>query len=126
MPLNLEKVHDYQPVPGSAGVRLVKKTPYVRVVKGHIYSPDGKTILEPGQPPVICQAGVFYSDGGDKIKVEDVPEWFWEEARAMSKEGRANVGLVLPEEKKGKGKKSASSVERNLIKQTAAGTEEGA
>ncbi len=124
MGLNLEKVHDYQRVPGTSEVRLVKKTPYVRIVKGNVYSPDGKVILEPGKPPVICQAGVFYSDGGDRIKPDDVQEWFWEEARKIPKEARANTGLVLPEERKPKSKKSASSVERNLIKQTAAGSEE--
>ena len=124
MGLNLEKVHDFQRVPGTNEVRLVKKTPYMRFVKGNIYSPDGKTVVEPGAPPIICQAGVFYSDGGQRISPDNIPEWFWEQGRNIDKDKRAAVGFVLPEERKNKGKKSASSVERNSIKPTAAEAKE--
>ena len=98
MPLRLTEVQRYERVPGRQEVRLTGTNPYARWVNGD-------------NTPVVCQGGAFYSDGGERIPVKDVPPWVWEAAGKMSKQGREKIGLVLPEDeeeqnKKGKRKKA--------------------
>lgn len=90
MGLNL-RPHNYQKGNAPGEVILQSKDPYIRFVCG---TPDG----EDHRYPIIAQRGRFYTDGGDVIKHEDIPEWFWIEARKVSEEGRKAVRLKLPEE----------------------------
>jgi len=85
MPLMLDKVHEHEIEEGSNRMILVRTNPYARFICKD-------------QPPVICQKGNFYSDGGDRIKRLDVPKWVWDSAKHMTPEGRSNIGLVLEEE----------------------------
>lgn len=47
--------------------------------------------------PLFVQEGVIYAEGGEVIA--EPPDWFWEEARKCTPQARAEVGLVLPEER---------------------------
>lgn len=64
---------------------MIRKNPYVRFVHEQ-------------EPPVICQGGQFYSDGGERLKGPDIPDWVWKQASLMTKQGRDKVGLKLPNE----------------------------
>tara|TARA_Y100000310_G_scaffold215849_1_gene216801 strand:+ start:133 stop:633 length:501 start_codon:yes stop_codon:yes gene_type:complete len=91
MPLNL-RPHNYVPSKDQPGVMVLQKhTPYVRYIAG---TPEG----EDHRYPIIAQSGVLWTDGGDRIPWDDVPDWFWAEARKTSEEKRKQIGLVLPEE----------------------------
>jgi hypothetical protein len=85
MSLNLTKVHEYAREADSGRMVLVKSDPYVRFVARESF-------------PVICQAGKWYTDGGDRLAADDVPRAVWAQARNMSKESRKKCGLILPEE----------------------------
>lgn len=76
-------VHHYTRIPGTMDVRLVKTTPYVRLSAGN-------------EPPLFVQGGLVFSAGGPLV--EELPPWFWEEARRLSAETRQACGLTLPEE----------------------------
>ena len=82
MPLQLDKVHVHEKQPGGAMV-LIRTNAYIRFVKQE-------------EAPCIIQNGVWYSDGGPKIKLADVPQWVWAQAKKMTEEGKRKVGLVLP------------------------------
>jgi len=96
MGLDIYKVHEYSHQEGPNGkvAVLVKSRPYVRMVSASILDREGIVIEE--RTPMICQDGSYYSDGGDKMKKEDVPDWFWQSAAKMSEEGRKKCKLVLP------------------------------
>lgn len=79
MGLELSKVHDYQKVPGSMEVRLVKTRPYVRLCRE-------------GGPPLYVQEGRIYSEGGPEM--DPVPAWFWEEAGRVAPAVRDETGLA--------------------------------
>jgi len=85
MALNITGVHVMERREGRDF--LVKSLPYTRFV-------------DSGYGAVSCQGGRFYSDGGNQpaIPREEVADWVWRAARAMTVEGRENVGLILPEE----------------------------
>ncbi len=87
MSLNINKVHVLQRDATGRDI-LQKSNPYARFV-----SSDGGAMS--------VQGGRFYSDGEKQpvIPFKDVPGWVWKAVRAMTPEGRANVGLVLPEER---------------------------
>jgi len=78
MGLEMNKVHVYQE--GERGNVLISRNPYSRFIRQ-------------GSTPVICQRGVFYTDGGDRIPREDVPDWVWDQGAKMTDEGRAKVGF---------------------------------
>jgi len=63
----------------AAGVK-VTLLPYTRFVQG-------------GEATVNIQRGTFWSDGGDRIKPEDVPQWVWYAVGKMTEEARKNIGL---------------------------------
>lgn len=87
MALMLNKVHDYQKVPGKRhDVRLVGEHHYVRL--------GGN-----GLPPIFIQDGHCYSEGGEELALDKLSEPFWVEARKITPEMRRTVGLVLPEER---------------------------
>jgi hypothetical protein len=77
-PLALDQVHQYQRLPGTLEVRLVRTNPYVRITNG-------------GEPPLFVQGGVIYSEGGDVIT--DPPAWWAAEVLKLSPTVRAEVGL---------------------------------
>jgi hypothetical protein len=74
----LRKVHEYQRVPNTTEVRLVRTTPYVRL-RG---SAD--------DPPLFIQGGQVYSEGGQIIA--DPPAWFWDELAKVSDGTLREVG----------------------------------
>lgn len=77
--------HQYEKIPGQGmQMRLARVVPYLRIR----HSTD---------PPLFIQKGEVYTDDGEEVK--ELPEWFWDEARKCSPAARAEVGLVLPEEK---------------------------
>lgn len=85
MSLQLDGVHKLQRQEGTNRMILVGKSPYTR-------------FTQEGCFPVIIQRGTFYTDGGDKIPFNEVPDWVWDRASKMTPEGRASVGLVMPDE----------------------------
>jgi hypothetical protein len=74
------KVHEYTRVSGSQAVRLTKVTPYIRLVSGQ-------------GPPIFIQNGKLWSEGGPPIT--DIPNWFYDEIRKVSKEALADVKYVV-------------------------------
>jgi len=102
MPLNLNKVHNYEKIPGKHQVSLREVTPYVRFV-------------HEDDTPIIVQKGAFYSDGGQRIKKTDIPPWFWEQAKLINKEKRERIGLMLPGETKKEVKKTPEKEASELV-----------
>ena len=88
MGLDLYGVHRFDLKEGPNGPVAIQTghSPYARFVQ------DGET-------PVICQSGYYYSDGGDKIKKDDVPSWVWRAAENMTVEALENYGIKLPSKK---------------------------
>lgn len=78
--LNLTKVHNYVKVPGSMDVRLVSTDHYVRLRDGE-------------RPPVFVQRGTVFPEEGAAFAFEDIPSWFWKQAKLVSKEMRKTTGL---------------------------------
>lgn len=85
MALTLQ-THEYEKVPNTNKMRLKAEHHYVSI-KGQ----DMAT-------PVFVQHGLFYSEGGQLLKSEDLSPAFWDEARKLNAQTRQSVGLVLPEE----------------------------
>ncbi len=81
--LNLTKVHEYKRIPGTDQAQLVGFDPYIRLNR------------DPG-PPYFIQGGVVFTEGGKPA--ENVPDWLWDEVRAMTPQARASVKIKLPEE----------------------------
>ncbi len=82
-PYDLHMVQHYEPMPGSgAQVRLTAVKEYIRISTGH--------------GTLYAKGGQIMGEGGDSV--DPIPEWFWIEARKVTPERRAAVGLVLPEE----------------------------
>lgn len=80
----LNRVHDYQPVPGHPEqLRLVATNHYARITVG-------------GQPPLYIQNGRFWSEGGDELT--PVPAWAWKEAAKLSKDMQREIRLRFPGE----------------------------
>lgn len=78
MPLNLNKVHHYERVPGTQlEVRLIRTDPYVRVCAG-------------GGPPLFIQGGQVYAEGGPTV--DQFPEWFEGEVAKIAAPVLASVG----------------------------------
>ena len=80
MALSLDKVHNYDRAEDSGKMVLLGKSPYSRFIRE-------------GETPVIVQKGAFWTDGGDKIPIRDVPKWVWLSLKKMAKESRESVGL---------------------------------
>jgi len=110
MPLKLDEVHTYDP---KTGILDTKRNPYVRF-----------SML--GSPPVYWQNKGFWSEGGDRISLDDLPSWVWEKVELMNTEYRhERLGLFTPTErdhnkrmkKKEKDKAKLSIVEESLESQ---------
>lgn len=97
MSLDIYNVHGLEKI-GGLTVKKAGANPYVRFIDKVTERQNGHLVIIDDRPPISCQKGVFYSDGGQRIKRDEVPEWVWEKARAMPKEARDKVKLVLPEE----------------------------
>jgi hypothetical protein len=80
MPLALDKVHEYQKIPGTSEVRLIRTQPYVR-------------LTHENWPPIFIQGGQFYYQGGPPVT--PLPEWVAEEVARLSPACRAEVGLEV-------------------------------
>ncbi len=79
MSLELNKVHNYRSVAGTKQVRLESTNPYLRLCQG-------------SGPPLFIQRGMVYSEGSQRIKKADLPEWFQEELDKVSKAILNEVG----------------------------------
>ena len=79
MSLELTKVHNYKPISGTKQVRLESTNPYLRLCRG-----DG--------PPLFIQRGVVYSEGSQRIKKTDLPDWFHEELNKVAPARLEEVG----------------------------------
>jgi hypothetical protein len=81
MSLNIDKVHIMER-DATGRDMLVKSNPYSRFVNSN-------------KGAMAVQGGRFYSDGSGQpvIPFKDVPGWVWDAVRAMTPEGRENVGL---------------------------------
>ncbi len=97
MALDIYNVHTIENI-GGISHKNAKANPYVRFLDKVTERVDGHLVIVEDRPPVSCQKGMFYSDGGQRIKRDEVPDWVWSKARMMSKEGREKVKLVLPED----------------------------
>lgn len=80
MPLALDAVHELQKRPGTDHLIVTRVNPYIRFV-------------QEGHPPVIIQKGRFYSDGGQPIDREQLPDWVEKRVKGLSPEAKAKVGL---------------------------------
>ena len=90
MPLDLEKVHVFKVIAGTE--TLVSTNPYRRFER---------RVGEKRTDPVsifIVQGGVWYDLGGHELPVGTIPDWVWDECRAMTVYDRAMYRIVLPEE----------------------------
>tara|TARA_Y100000310_G_scaffold334209_2_gene413396 strand:- start:344 stop:838 length:495 start_codon:yes stop_codon:yes gene_type:complete len=74
-------VHNYVHDKDTNRMILQNKRPYKRFVKE-------------GEVPIIVQSGKFYSDGGDDVKLEDVPSHVWATLRATTSDGLKALGLI--------------------------------
>ena len=81
MGLDIQGVHSFKREEGTNRMVLVGSKPYSRFVS------EGNT-------PIIVQSGKFWTDGGNSIAVDDVPDWVWKQLRMMNREGLVNIGLV--------------------------------
>ncbi len=97
MALDIYNVHTIENV-GGISHKTDKSNPYVRFLDKTTERVDGHLVIVDDRPPISCQKGLFYSDGGQRIDRSKIPEWVWDKARAMSKEARDRVKLLLPEE----------------------------
>lgn len=107
--LELNKVQEYERVPGHPSqARMVGYRPYWRVVHRTKTEErdENNRIIWNDDPPVIVQDGHYYGQGGDPMRYSEVPDWFWAEARKLPADRRKVYGIVLPEEKGGRPKKS--------------------
>lgn len=88
--LSLNKVHIYGKTVNDRGetiVRLIRSNPYIR-------------ISAQGEPPIFIQGGRYFSDEGTtEYDYQELPEWFWLEARKINPQVRQESGLILPEER---------------------------
>lgn len=48
---------------------------------------------------VQAQGGMWYDAGGQHISFDDVPDWVWDECRAMDPVNRGMYRILLPEER---------------------------
>lgn len=86
--LQLNKVHEYQHVPGTESeVRLVRMHPYVRIVTA-------------GQPPLFVQDGMIFSEGGPVVPHDEIPDEFWAEISKTSAAQLEVVKFTIPDGKK--------------------------
>ena len=65
------RVHEMKRVPGTNQAVIVNTNPYVR-------------IKHKGNPALYIQKGNVYSAGGPKIRLDDIPDWFWTEVELMN------------------------------------------
>lgn len=79
MSLELTKVHNYKPIVGTKQVRLESVNPYIRLCQG-------------SGPPLFIQRGMVYSEGSQRIKKTDLPDWFHEELNKVAPARLAEVG----------------------------------
>ena len=79
MPLMLDRAHEVKVLP-DGNARVVKSNPYRRLVAQN-------------EPPVIIQKGAFWSDGGQRIQIKDVPDWARKTVDGMTQAARHEVGL---------------------------------
>ena len=77
--LELDRVHEYEKVPGTQTMRLVRTNPATR-------------ICVQGQSPIYVQHGVLFYEGGERVPTP-APAWFVEEVKKLSSQEYANTGL---------------------------------
>ena len=71
---NLKKVEDWQPNPADASELKLKGTNYyIRLKSGD----EG--------PYYICD-GHVYVDGGHQVPKSDLPDWFWDQVKMITRE----------------------------------------
>ena len=87
MQLQLNRVHEYKKVNDGSRPTLTKINPATRLGR------RGEGIDE--SVYVFIQGGLFFSEGGARIKTKDLPPWLDDEIKRMSREARAEVGLPV-------------------------------
>lgn len=81
---NLHLTHHYEALPGGGSqVRLTALKPYLRITHG--------------KATLYVKEGLI--SGADGVPMQTIPDWLWEEARKVTPQARAEVKLVLPEER---------------------------
>lgn len=80
MGLDIEHVHVMQRQKGTNHLTIVSTNPYTR-------------LISEGEYPVIIQKGAFWTDGGDRILLSDLPQWVRPAISKMSLEAQIRVGL---------------------------------
>lgn len=76
----LSRVHDYRKVQGAQRLKLVDTNHYVSFKNGD-------------EGPFYVQNGAVWSEGGQKLDPENLPAWFWEQARGIREDRRPTYGL---------------------------------
>lgn len=90
MPFQPDQVHVFSRR-SDGGERLARTSYYKRFVK---QGPDGVNAS------FNAQGGAWWTDGGEKIREEDIPEWVWKDVRDMDIGYRRMYRILTPEERK--------------------------
>lgn len=90
MPLALDKVHTFTMVNGTE--LLTGVNCYRRFERRS--GPERTAPIE----VFIVQGGEWYDQGGHPLKSDQIPDWVWEDCRAMEPFDRGTYRIVLPEE----------------------------
>lgn len=87
------RVHEYAKIPGSPYQKIVKSRHYIRLCRREA-------------PPIYIQGGKLYAEGGDEIKSDAIPAWFYEDIKKLDPRQLHAVGYTsVPIEKKKRGPK---------------------
>lgn len=94
------RVHEYAKIPGSPYQKIVKARHYIRFVRRE-------------SPPIYIQGGKLYSEAGDEIKGNQIPDWFHEAVQKTDPRQLHAVGYtqVPIEKKKKRGPKPKTVIE---------------
>lgn len=76
------KPHAYRRQPDTNLAVLTQLTPYARF-----------KLLNSDEPPIYCQGGAFYYEGGEEIPKAKLPPWCLEEVKKLTPKARKEVGL---------------------------------
>lgn len=91
MTLDFHRVQVYE---GSAGKEVLIGTNLYKLFERRLDQANRSSPVE----SYIAQGGQWYDRGGGIIKPSDIPEWVWNECKAMSPIDRGMYRILLPEE----------------------------
>src|SRR5262245_4724449 len=88
MPLELNKIQNYERIKGTMQSRLKEINPVLRVKQGR------------DEPPLYIQKGKVYTEGDpNPIPQSELPPWFWDQMERVSEKVKVEVGWHKPSQK---------------------------